>query len=235
VTNAAEARASLDVAPESKTPNSWEIAIFSVKQWLKSSAPYLNILGIASFILLWYATTEYFKLPWFKKLPGPVGVFKEWVSKDPAYGMSIYTPEYYSHILKSVWRVVQAFFLATFLGVPIGLLMGWKKIFKDFAFPLLETLRPIPMLAWVPLAILMWPGREESIIFSDLSRLLFRNRVEYVAGSRIHRRGLLSGCKFAGRKASSYFFQDHSARSAALHFYRAANQHGFRVVLAGGW
>jgi NitT/TauT family transport system permease protein len=165
VTNAVEARASLDVAPESKAPNSWEIAIFSVKQWFRSPAPYLNILGIAGFILFWYATTEYLKLPWFRKLPGPVGVFKEWVSKDPSYGMSIYTPEYYSHILKSIWRVVQAFLLATFLGVPIGLFMGWKKTFKDYTFPLLEVLRPIPMLAWVPLAILMWPGREQSIIF----------------------------------------------------------------------
>jgi NitT/TauT family transport system permease protein len=165
VSNAAAAREGRDIAPESKAPHGWKIALFSVKQWFQSPAPYLNILGIISFILLWYATTEYLKLPWFRKLPGPLGVFKEWVSKDPAYGISIYTPEYYSHILRSIWRVVQAFFLATFLGVPIGLFMGWKKTFKDYTFPLLETLRPIPMLAWVPLAILMWPGREQSIIF----------------------------------------------------------------------
>jgi NitT/TauT family transport system permease protein len=151
--------------PESKTITSWEIAFFGIKQWLKSATPYLNILGIASFILLWYLTTEYLKLPWFKKLPGPVTAFNEWVSRDPSYGISIYSPEYYTHILKSIWRVLQAFFLATFFGVPIGLFMGWKKTFKDYTFPLLETLRPIPMLAWVPLSILMWPGREASIIF----------------------------------------------------------------------
>ncbi len=165
MTNAAEARASLEMAPEVKAPSSWEIALFSVKQWFKSAAPYLNFLGIIGFILLWYVTTEYLKLPWFRKLPGPVGVFEEWTSKNPAYGISIYTPEYYSHILISIWRVVQAFFLATVLGVPVGLFMGWKKTFKDYTFPLLETFRPIPMLAWVPLAILMWPGREQSIIF----------------------------------------------------------------------
>ena len=125
--------------------------------------PYLNVLGIAGFIALWYLSTERFKVPWFNKLPGPVAVFREWVS-DPSYGISVYTPEYYPH-LHQHWRVLQAFFLATFLGVPIGLFMGWKKIFKDYTFPLLETLRPIPMLAWVPLSILMWPGREASIIF----------------------------------------------------------------------
>lgn len=86
MTNAAEARASLDIAPDSRAPNSWQIAIFSIKQRFKSPAPYLNILGIVSLILLWYATTEYLKLhgsesfqvPWeylrngFQKIP-PMG------------------------------------------------------------------------------------------------------------------------------------------------------------------
>lgn len=150
---------------EVKALGNWEIAFFSLKQWLRSPGPYLSVLGIAGFVFLWFITTEYLKLPWFRKLPGPVSVFREWTSHDPAYGISIYTPEYYSHIFKSIWRVVQAFFLATFLGVPVGLVMGWKKTFKDYTFPLLETLRPIPMLAWVPLSILMWPGREASIVF----------------------------------------------------------------------
>lgn len=152
-------------ANEGNSISSWEITLFSLKQWLKSAGPYLNLLGIIGFIIIWYLTTESLKLPWFKKLPGPVTVFREWISQDPSYGISVYSPEYYVHIFKSIWRVVQAFFLATFLGVPIGLFMGWKKTFKDYTFPLLETLRPIPMLAWVPLSILMWPGREASIIF----------------------------------------------------------------------
>jgi len=148
-----------------EAPSSLQITLFSLKQWLKSTGPYLNLLGIVGFIVLWYLFTERLKLPWFNKLPGPVAVFREWVSHDPSYGISIYTPEYYQHIVTSIWRVVQAFLLATALGVPIGLFMGWKKTFKDYTFPLLETLRPIPMLAWVPLSILMWPGREASIIF----------------------------------------------------------------------
>jgi NitT/TauT family transport system permease protein len=160
VTNAAS-----PTANEGNAISSWEITLFSLKQWLKSAGPYLNLLGIIGFIVIWYLTTESLKLPWFKKLPGPVTVFKEWISQDPAYGISVYSPEYYLHIFKSIWRVLQAFFLATVLGVPIGLFMGWKKTFKDYTFPLLETLRPIPMLAWVPLSILMWPGREASIIF----------------------------------------------------------------------
>jgi len=159
------APAAAAAAAPAEAPSSLQITLFGLKQWLKSPSPYLNILGIVGFIVLWYLFTEKLRLPWFNKLPGPLAVYQEWVSRDPAYGISIHTPEYYHHIVTSIWRVVQAFLLATFLGVPIGLFMGWKKTFKDYTFPLLETLRPIPMLAWVPLSILMWPGREASIIF----------------------------------------------------------------------
>ena len=148
-----------------KGPSAWEATLANTKLWLKSPTPYLNALGLVAFVLFWYLTTEYFQLPYFEKLPGPVASFQEWVSKDPIYGISIYTSDYYAHIGISVWRVFQAFMLATLLGVPTGLFMGWNKTFKDYSFPLLETLRPIPMLAWVPLAILMWPGREASIVF----------------------------------------------------------------------
>ena len=136
-----------------------------MKYWLQSPSPYLNLLGIVGFVFFWYVTTELLDLPLFNKLPGPVLTFTEWFSKTPTYGISVYTVEYYQHIGISTWRVTQAFILATLLGVPIGLFMGWKKIFRDYTFPLLEVLRPIPMLAWVPLSILMWPGREASIIF----------------------------------------------------------------------
>ena len=146
-------------------PSPAKLTLLRVKQWLQSPSPYLNLLGICGFILFWYLTTEVLKLPLFDKLPGPLATFTEWASKDPIYGISFYTWEYYQHIGISVWRVFQAFVLATCLGVPIGLFMGWKKTFRDYTFPLLEVLRPIPMLAWVPLAILMWPGREASIIF----------------------------------------------------------------------
>lgn len=142
-----------------------KLTLLRLRDWFKSSSPYYNSAGLLGFIVLWYLLTEYSALPLFNKLPGPVESVSEWVSKNPIYGISIYTPEYYTHIGVSVWRVLQAFVLATLFGVPIGLFMGWKKTFKDYTFPLLEVLRPIPMLAWVPLAILMWPGREASIVF----------------------------------------------------------------------
>ncbi len=144
------------------------LALFRLRHSLTQSTPYLRVFGIVSLLLAWYLLTEFFNLPRFNKLPGPVAVWKEFTSRTPTYGISIYTPDYYMHIFWSVWRVLQAFFWATLLGVPLGLFMGWKKAFRDYTLPILEIVRPIPVLAWVPIAILIFAGiasREAPIVF----------------------------------------------------------------------
>jgi len=65
----------------------------------------------------------------------------------------------------SLRRVLIAFVIATGLGVPFGLFLGWSRNFREFTFPVFETLRPIPVLAWVPLAIVMFKGDETPVIF----------------------------------------------------------------------
>jgi NitT/TauT family transport system permease protein len=125
----------------------------------------LQLAGFVTFIAFWQLTVKTFELPWFNRLPGPWECLIEWLSPDPAYGISIYTEDYYRHILYSTYRATTAFVMATLLGVPLGLLMGWSRKFYDYSFPLVELIRPIPPLAWVPLAILVLPGDEPAVIF----------------------------------------------------------------------
>jgi NitT/TauT family transport system permease protein len=132
---------------------------------LKSPTPYLGLLGLALWLFVYWLVCEGLRLPRFEKLPGPVTVLSDWLATEPRQGTSIFTPLYYEHIWVSCRRILIAFLLATGLGVPLGLLMGWSKTIKDYTFPLLETLRPIPIMAWVPLAILMFSGYETPVIF----------------------------------------------------------------------
>jgi NitT/TauT family transport system permease protein len=140
---------------------SWEIRI---RRLLRSSRPYFAMLGIAIFFLAWYLLVDFFKVWRFKELPGLVASVKEWTNPNPVYGVSLFTAEYYINIWASVYRVASAFALATSSGIVIGVLMGWSRIFRALTFPILEMLRPIPILAWIPLAILLMPGREAPII-----------------------------------------------------------------------
>lgn len=125
----------------------------------------LQVAGFVTFLGLWHLAVVTLRLPWFNRLPGPWECLLEWLSPDPAYGVSIYTKDYYTHILYSTYRATLAFVLATILGVTFGLMMGWSKKFYDYSFPLVELIRPIPPLAWVPLAILVLPGIEPAVIF----------------------------------------------------------------------
>lgn len=138
---------------------------FRLVQWLRSPQPYLMFVGFALVLGFWYMASEVWKLPRFRQMPGPTIIITEWLSKDPVYGVSIYSPEYYTHIWVSIRRICIAFSLATVLGVTVGLLLGWSKTFRAYVFPVFETLRPIPILAWVPLAILMFTGLETPVIY----------------------------------------------------------------------
>lgn len=61
------------------------------------------------------------------------------------------------HILISISRVAKGFCIGTVLGIGIGTVMGFSKFFNRFLGSLVGILRPVPMIAWIPLLIL-WMG-----------------------------------------------------------------------------
>ncbi|AOE82715.1 ABC transporter permease [Pseudomonas sp. TCU-HL1] len=63
--------------------------------------------------------------------------------------------------------------LAALLGVLLGLIIGRSKWAEDSLLPPLEVLRPIPAVAWIPLAILMFPSSELSMVFITFTGALF--------------------------------------------------------------
>jgi ABC-type nitrate/sulfonate/bicarbonate transport system permease component len=62
-----------------------------------------------------------------------------------------------NHILHSLIRVALGFAVAALLGIPLGLLIGWSARIRRMVTPIIEMIRPIPPLAWIPIAIL-WFG-----------------------------------------------------------------------------
>jgi len=60
-------------------------------------------------------------------------------------------------MLYSLYRVALGYAIAALLAIPLGLLMGWSPMLLRTTRPLFEVVRPIPPLAWIPIAIL-WFG-----------------------------------------------------------------------------
>jgi len=169
-------------APQAGETSPLGLTMFRVALWLKSPRPYLMLIGFALFLGFWYLAVEVWKLPRFREMPGLTSVVREWLSPSPTYGLSIYSAEYYQHIAMSVWRVAQAFFLATAFGVPVGLLLGWSRRFKEYVFPVFETLRPIPILAWVPLAIVMFIATESAVVYLAFLSSFFATALNTMLG-----------------------------------------------------
>ena len=81
--------------------------------------------------------------------------------------------KFYIHVGVSMQRILIGFALATALGICLGAIMGRSRIARDVVTPYIEILRPIPAVAWIPLAILMWPTEESSIIYITFLGALF--------------------------------------------------------------
>ena len=64
------------------------------------------------------------------------------------------------YIISSLFRVIWSFLLAVAVGVPFGLLLGWSTRASQAFNPILQILRPISPIAWIPLSIL-WFGMSE--------------------------------------------------------------------------
>jgi NitT/TauT family transport system permease protein len=66
-------------------------------------------------------------------------------------------PNLASYIRDSLFRVAAGYLAAVLLGVPVGLALGWWAPLARAANPLIQMLRPISPLAWMPLAVI-WFG-----------------------------------------------------------------------------
>jgi len=63
----------------------------------------------------------------------------------------------HEHVLHSAKLVLMGFMVAIATGVPLGLAMGWSRRIEALVNPAFLLVRPIPPLAWIPLAI-VWLG-----------------------------------------------------------------------------
>jgi len=114
----------------------------------------LSLSSVLGFLLIWYGVTDIFKLMPAIVLPSPEKVFYTLYEK---IFVSVGEEKLLGHIGVSLVRIFVGAFIALGLAIPLGILMGWFKGLDAAAAPIFEILRPIPPIAWIPLAIL-WLG-----------------------------------------------------------------------------
>lgn len=114
----------------------------------------------------WATLTSFNFYVRFDNVPNPVQV-------ATAFWHELGSKRFYFHILYSLRRIAVAYTLAATLGISLGLAVGRSRVARAIILPYVELVRPIPAVAWIPLAILMWPTEESSIIYITALGALF--------------------------------------------------------------
>jgi NitT/TauT family transport system permease protein len=120
----------------------------------------LGAVSIGSVLLAWFLATK-FQLDFyvrFANIPTPGEVFDKVLEVNQS-------SKFLVNVSISLRRVLLGFFIAAGLGIVLGVLIGRYRLFRALSMPALEVLRPIPAIAWVPMAIMLWPSNEVSIVF----------------------------------------------------------------------
>lgn len=85
------------------------------------------------------------------------------------------------YVIASLFRVSWGFSLAVLFGVPFGLVLGWYgSAFQAFN-PLIQVLRPISPIAWIPVAILWFGVTDAAPIFLIFLASVFPITVSAIA------------------------------------------------------
>ncbi|AYA04001.1 taurine ABC transporter permease TauC [Acinetobacter sp. WCHAc010034] len=132
----------------------------------------LSIGSVLAVLALWLAAAALQLIPELF-LPSPASVWQKFLEVSRQGFMQATLGQ---HLAESIGRVFSALTAAVIIGVPVGLWMGLNKWVRAALDPLVELLRPIPPLAYLPLLVI-WFGIGETtkillIFFSILAPVI---------------------------------------------------------------
>jgi len=124
----------------------------------------LPLTGLAALVLLWDVALRLSGGPHLLPRPGKViGAIVELAER----GFLV------KHVVASLFRVTWGYVAAVVVGIPLGVVLGWSRRSGLAVAPLLEILRPISPLAWIPIAILWFGVGDLSAVFIIFLASLF--------------------------------------------------------------
>lgn len=121
----------------------------------------MRLKSAALLVGLWYVTS------FFTELPCPHEVAEKFfyllLNPEPVLGKTLV-----EHALASLWRVLAASSAAFLVAVPLGIAAGWYRQLREILMPAIEALRPIPPLAWIPLAYIIFAPLPNTVQVSQI-------------------------------------------------------------------
>ena len=125
-------------------------------------------------------------------LPSPVAVVQKWIAyllplqphENGSWLAWAVSGELFLDSVTSMYRVLAGFFIGALLALPLGLAMGANTRVYAWLNPLVQLLRPIPPIAYIPLAILWFGLGNAPAVFLIALGAFFPVLMNTIAGVR---------------------------------------------------
>jgi NitT/TauT family transport system permease protein len=117
--------------------------------------PFVPFTGIVAFLIVWHVAVA---LSPGTLVPAPLAAFVA-IGELAVKGLLV------KYVVASLFRVTWGYLAALLLAVPLGLLLGLWRRGEGAVNPMLQLLRPISPLAWIPIAILWFGVGDIAAIF----------------------------------------------------------------------
>ena len=161
----------------------------------------LRVFALILCVTFWQTASTHhldFGIVTFRYVPAPTEV--------AAAAWNLFqSPKLFAHVTNSLSRVFAGFGVAALLGILLGVVIGRSRWLEDIILPPLEVMRPIPGVAWIPLAILMFPSSELSMIFITFMGALFPILLNTIHGVEAVDRRLIASSRSLGAGRWSVF------------------------------
>lgn len=168
----------------------------------------INILSLIGFALLWQALiilarNDVFNIPFIRlrDIPTPVETWYALAGSmyTHAHGPAL-TYGIINHVYASLQRVIEGGIIAFIIGVPVGIGVGYSKLIGYLFNPIIEIVRNMPPMAWIPLAIFIFvSGGSIFIVFIGMVFPIILNTIQGVKSTDVR---LIDAAKTLGARES---------------------------------
>ena len=119
---------------------------------------------------------------------------------DDAFSQTLHV-----HVLASVSRVYGGFLLAAAAALPLGLMIGRIPLVRQLLDPSFQILRPIPVTAWLPLAMILFGLGPRSAFFLVFLGAFYPILVNTIFGVRSVEPRLFEAASMLGCRGTAQF------------------------------
>jgi NitT/TauT family transport system permease protein len=197
--------ATADITPVVAAPADVGARAPSALTWPRLRGGVLALAFPVAVLVVWHFATFGRK---FSLVPPPSDVALELY--DLAFGGifdDAYSQTLHIHLLASMSRVYGGFALALAVALPLGLMIGRIPLVRQLLDPTLQLLRPIPVTAWLPLAMIMFGLGPRSAFFLVFLGAFYPILINTIFGVRSVDPRLFEAASMLGCQGSAQFFK----------------------------